>query len=432
MKAHMTSTFTRSRFRCRAARSMSPRMRLQLARGSGTRGELAAGTRRSGTAGTTGSEAGTTASGRRDDGGDGTMRRRDAPALLAVRWDDRQRRRGGGWVDRDRSARAAARSRSAARSAATASTTTATARSTTTIRNASARSTTTRARSRPASRATTWTPASRTASSTATRARATTTATGSSSATRGASNTKCPYDQQYADAARDRVLAVGVAVAGLHRLLPQVGPERLRLLRLLPGPGRADADPAGGDLHRRRLRQPGQVPALHAGDPVLEPVRALRDLHRQADDSRRLHARPTRAPMARRRPCCGSDFPPCGPGTNTPANGCPTGLGLRHRLLHPDQTRESDAFSGPSSGYGSVRARLVAAGCGRPPPGRWKMDGSGARPRYWHARGLRMRRETKTWAGRLAAAAVVVFVLAYLPYHVYVRSGLARTHRPAA
>jgi len=35
-----------------------------------------------------------------------------------------------------------------------------------------------------------------------------------------------------------------------------------------------------------------------------------------------------------------------------------------------------------------------------------------------------MRRETKTWAGRLAAAAVVVFVLAYLPYQIYVRSGL--------
>jgi len=38
-----------------------------------------------------------------------------------------------------------------------------------------------------------------------------------------------------------------------------------------------------------------------------------------------------------------------------------------------------------------------------------------------------MRRETKTWAGRLAAAAVVAFVLAYVPYHVYARSGLART-----
>jgi len=38
-----------------------------------------------------------------------------------------------------------------------------------------------------------------------------------------------------------------------------------------------------------------------------------------------------------------------------------------------------------------------------------------------------MRRETKTWARRLSAAAVVAFVLAYVPYHLYVRSGLART-----
>jgi cell division protein FtsB len=38
-----------------------------------------------------------------------------------------------------------------------------------------------------------------------------------------------------------------------------------------------------------------------------------------------------------------------------------------------------------------------------------------------------MRRETKTWAGRIAAAALVSFALAYIPYHVYARSGLART-----
>jgi cell division protein FtsB len=38
-----------------------------------------------------------------------------------------------------------------------------------------------------------------------------------------------------------------------------------------------------------------------------------------------------------------------------------------------------------------------------------------------------MRRETKTWAKRLGAAAVVAFVLAYVPYHLYARSGLART-----
>jgi cell division protein FtsB len=38
-----------------------------------------------------------------------------------------------------------------------------------------------------------------------------------------------------------------------------------------------------------------------------------------------------------------------------------------------------------------------------------------------------MRRETKTWVGRVLAAALVMFALGYIPYHVYSRSGLART-----
>jgi cell division protein FtsB len=38
-----------------------------------------------------------------------------------------------------------------------------------------------------------------------------------------------------------------------------------------------------------------------------------------------------------------------------------------------------------------------------------------------------MRRETKTWASRLVAAAVVASALAYVPYHLYARSGLAKT-----
>ena len=38
-----------------------------------------------------------------------------------------------------------------------------------------------------------------------------------------------------------------------------------------------------------------------------------------------------------------------------------------------------------------------------------------------------MRRETKTWASRLAAAGLVVAVLAFLPYQVYIRSGLRHT-----
>ena len=38
-----------------------------------------------------------------------------------------------------------------------------------------------------------------------------------------------------------------------------------------------------------------------------------------------------------------------------------------------------------------------------------------------------MRRATKTWLGRGAAAVVIAGVLSYVPYHVYARSGLART-----
>jgi cell division protein FtsB len=38
-----------------------------------------------------------------------------------------------------------------------------------------------------------------------------------------------------------------------------------------------------------------------------------------------------------------------------------------------------------------------------------------------------MRRATRTWVGRVAAAALVMVALGYIPYHVYARSGLART-----
>ncbi len=38
-----------------------------------------------------------------------------------------------------------------------------------------------------------------------------------------------------------------------------------------------------------------------------------------------------------------------------------------------------------------------------------------------------MRRGTKTWVGRVGAAVLVTLVLGYVPYHVYARSGLART-----
>src|SRR5258708_7071687 len=38
-----------------------------------------------------------------------------------------------------------------------------------------------------------------------------------------------------------------------------------------------------------------------------------------------------------------------------------------------------------------------------------------------------MRRETRTWVGRVAAPTLVRLALGYIPYHVYARSGLART-----
>ena len=41
--------------------------------------------------------------------------------------------------------------------------------------------------------------------------------------------------------------------------------------------------------------------------------------------------------------------------------------------------------------------------------------------------GFHMRRATKTWLGRGAAAVLIAGVLSYVPYHVYARSGLART-----
>src|SRR5205807_265260 len=63
-------------------------------------------------------------------------------------------------------------------------------------------------------------------------------------------------------------------------------------------------------------------------------------------------------------------------------------------------------------------------GAGGGPCGKW--TGPPTRP-ILGRREARMRRETKTWAGRVAAAAVVAFVLAYVPYCLYTRSGLGRT-----
>ena len=97
-------------------------------------------------------------------------------------------------------------------------------------------------------------------------------------------NADCPYDAAYAQSHMTECSLSASQSVQVHRQLPQAGAERLRLLRLLHGSRRHDAHPAGAHVHRRRLRQPHQVPAVHAGHPVHGAVRTLRGLHRQADD----------------------------------------------------------------------------------------------------------------------------------------------------
>ena len=116
------------------------------------------------------------------------------------------------------------------------------------------------------------------------------------------------------------MLDVRVAVADLHQLLPAADAERLRLLRLLRDPRRPDHPPRR-DLHRRDFGDPVKCPPCTQVTQCVEPLRPLRDLHRQADPARRLRAgRRHAAPPA-------ADYTPCGPGTSTPATSCPANTG---------------------------------------------------------------------------------------------------------
>ena len=143
-------------------------------------------------------------------------------------------------------------------------------------------------------------------------------------ATRGS----CPYDANLRGLARHRVLGLGVAVAGLHRLLPEAGPERLRLLRLLRHPGRTD-DPARPTCTAAYFNDPVKCPPctqvtqcantcghceICIGKPTL-PADCAPDGGTDGG---------TDGPPP---PQCDSDYPiACGPGTNVPADSCPTGL----------------------------------------------------------------------------------------------------------
>ena len=109
---------------------------------------------------------------------------------------------------------------------------------------------------------------------------------------------KCPYDSAYAAQHATECSTSASQSQTCVDKCQGAGAERLRLLRVLRDPRRPD-HPARRELHRRRLRRSDEVPPLHTGDPVLEHLRPLRDLHRQADAPRRLHpgrrnASPTR------------------------------------------------------------------------------------------------------------------------------------------
>ena len=70
----------------------------------------------------------------------------------------------------------------------------------------------------------------------------------------------CPYDPSYASQHAERVLDIELAIADLHRQLPQAGAERLRLLWLLSDPGRAERDSPGATCTAAKFNDPVACP----------------------------------------------------------------------------------------------------------------------------------------------------------------------------
>ena len=176
---------------------------------------------------------------------------------------------------------------------------------------------------------------------------------------------KCPYDQQYADQhttdARCRRRS-----RSLRRQLPQAGAERLRLLRLLPDPGRADAHPPRGDLHGGRLRQPGEVPACtqvtQCSNPCDHCEICIGKPTLPSDCTTTTPDAGTDGPPPPNN--CGSDFVPCGPGTPTSADGCGPNYGCITGCCIPTgiQSGLQDFSEAHPAAAGRRRLRVAAAG----------------------------------------------------------------------
>ena len=259
---------------------------------------------------------------------------------------------------------------------------------------------------------------------------------------------KCPYDQQYAPQHTDECSVSASQSQTCIDKCRKLVPNGCDCFGCCLIPGARDADSPGGDLHGGRLRRPDQVPALHAGDPVLEPVRATA---RSASASRRCR------PTARRTTAdAGTDSAPPPPhqlrqrlrslrsGHADPADGCGTNYGCVTGCCLPTSIRRDASSSrGPSSGCGPARPRSsrwvrpASSRGSRRPRSRadaWRYENGRAAepPRYWHARDLacagRPRLGQAGWRPPPSSSSCSPT----LPYQVYVRSGLRHTLGPAA
>ena len=212
-------------------------------------------------------------------------------------------------------------------------------------------------------------------------------------------NTKCPYGQQYAEHTR-----TSARCRPLSRSRASTSASWCRTAAIAsvaassPAPRRPSCSP-------RPARRP-----TSATPPSARPARRSRSARTPASTASSASAsrragrlRPadggtdsgTPPPQLRQR------LPGLWPGDRPRPSQCPTGTGCmtgccsarssRDRRFH----RPIQPATGRSAPPRSPRMRPAIL--------RVENGRLGDRPRYWHVRGLRMRRETKTWAGRLAA-----------------------------
>ncbi len=180
---------------------------------------------------------------------------------------------------------------------------------------------------------------SKTASSTATRAWATIIVCGSSSAIRCRTSASCPYDPTYAVVSTPRSARLSASqsqacIDACRKLVPN-GCDCFGCCQI---PGAPNAIRLAATCTADEVQRSDRLPALHAGHPVREHLRALRDLHRQADAAAPIAARSSTTAAARPPAAAGLPGNVAGlrPGRHR-SRGVPHRHRLHHRLLpEPD------------------------------------------------------------------------------------------------